>query len=1051
MGRLIVAASLRFRLLVVLGAVAVMALGFFRLPKAPADVLPEFAPPYVEVQTEALGLSATEVEQLITAPMEADLLSQVAFLDKIQSESVPGLSSIQLYFERGTDELEARQLVQERLTEATALPRVSKAPVMMQPLSSTNRVMVVGLSAQDLSLIEMSVLARWNIRPKLMGVPGVANVAIFGQREQQLQVRVDPDRLAERGVVLDQVVRTAANALWVSPLSFVEASTPGTGGFIETPNQRIGIQHVLPITAPRHLEQVVVEGTGGRTLRLGDVTTVRQDHQPLIGDALVADEPSLMLVVEKFPGTDTVDVTADVEAALDELRPGLPGMTIDTTIFRPASFIESAVGNMAIAALVALLLVTAWVAVVQRSWRAGLVCLIALPLSMVGAGLVLYAAGATINALVIAGLLLALVVVIDDAVQDSHALVTTKSPHRPIGRTDQAVVDAVLATRGSLVYGTLILSVASVPVLLVGGLTSEFLRPMVWAYLAAVAVSLVIALTITPVLSRALLPKSPASSGDAQHVPPGRTVSALGRLASSWQSAYAVTAALVIVGAVAWPFLGNRTALPAFTDRALMVAWEGPPGTSLPEMNRITSAVTSELRNVPGVHNVGAHVGRAITGDQVTNVNSGEIWLSLEAEADYDPTVQAVEQVLAGYPGIDQELLTYPEDRVREVEDDEASPFVVRVYGDEWDVLHNKATEIQALLADSDQVANPRVDRPVLQPTVEVEVELAAAERVGVKPGDVRRAAATMLSGIEVGNLFEQQKVFEVIVVGATDTRQSLVDVENLMINTPTGRQVRLDDVADVRVEPSPELIEHDSVSRRIDVEADLSGGSTGAVVDDIEQSLEQVEFPLGYHAEVLTLGPSDETDGRFLMYVGAALLSILLLLQAAFGSWRLAAIFLLLLAASTVGVLLTTAALGGELATTTLLAYLAVIGIAARTDVALVREFQRRERQEAHADRAGLVAKATSERVGPIVTSASAIVLSMLPFSVLGSATGLEVVHPLALAIAGGVLTSAIVSLVVLPAIYLRHAPPPGQSLLDPDEFATLPSRPIANSGGTA
>jgi Cu/Ag efflux pump CusA len=272
MMRWIVGSSLRFRLLVVPVAAAVLVIGVAQLRGMPVDVLPEFTPPTVDIQTEALGLSAAEVEQLVTVPLEQDLLNGIAWLDQIHSESLPGLSRIELVFEPGTDILKARQLVQERLIQAPGgIPNVSKAPVVLQPLSSTSRVMMIGLSSRDLSLIDLSVLARWKIRPRLMGVPGVAGVAIWGQRERQLQVQVDPGKLRRHGVSLNQVLQTTGNALWVSPLSFVEASTPGTGGFIDSANQRLGVQHVSPIITAKDLAQVTVEDTGGRVLRLAEV------------------------------------------------------------------------------------------------------------------------------------------------------------------------------------------------------------------------------------------------------------------------------------------------------------------------------------------------------------------------------------------------------------------------------------------------------------------------------------------------------------------------------------------------------------------------------------------------------------------------------------------------------------------------------------------------------------------------------------------------------------------------------------------------------------
>jgi len=283
-------------------AAALLVVGIIQLPSMPVDVLPEFTPPYVEVQTEALGLSAEEVEQLITLGMEQDLLNGVPWLKTIQSKSAPGLSSIMMTFDPGTDLVRARQMVTERMAQAFALPHVSKPPTMLQPLSSTGRVMMIGLSSKDVSLIQMGVLARWTIAPRLMGVPGVANVAIWGQRDRQLQVQVDPKRLQDQHVSLLQVLETTANSLWVSSLSFVEASTPGTGGFIDTAQQRLGIRHISPIITAEGLAQVPVEDS---TLRLGDVANVVEDHQPLIGDAITNDGPSILLVVEKFPGANT--------------------------------------------------------------------------------------------------------------------------------------------------------------------------------------------------------------------------------------------------------------------------------------------------------------------------------------------------------------------------------------------------------------------------------------------------------------------------------------------------------------------------------------------------------------------------------------------------------------------------------------------------------------------------------------------------------------------------------------------------------------------------
>ncbi len=407
---------IRLRLLILAAALGVLAVGIVQLRSTAVDVLPEFTPPYAEIQTEALGLSAEEVEQLITVPLEADLLNGVQGVEVIRSESVPGLSSIVLVFERGSDVYQARQLVEERLTQAHALPNVSKPPTLLQPLSSSNRVLMIGLSSTELTPIEQSVIARWTVRPRLMGVPGVANISVWGMRDQQLQVQVDPERLRDRKVTLSQVINTAGNAQVVSPLTFLEASTPGTGGFIETPQQRLQVRHLLEkIADPAELARVPVEGTDGRQ-QLGDVADIKVDHQPLIGDAVVGGGPGLILVVEKFPGVSTPEVTADVEQALETLRPGLTGITTDTTLFRPADYVQEALDNAGLAILLGGVLLLAGLLAVRFHWRAVLVTVVTVPVALATAGVVLQLLGQGLNALVFAGIAAAVAIVVDEAV-----------------------------------------------------------------------------------------------------------------------------------------------------------------------------------------------------------------------------------------------------------------------------------------------------------------------------------------------------------------------------------------------------------------------------------------------------------------------------------------------------------------------------------------------------------------------------------------------------------------------------------------------------------
>src|SRR5215470_18083110 len=496
----ILGSSLRFGRLVIAVAIGLAVIGIAQLRSAPADVYPEFVPPSVEIQTEALGLSAAEVEQLITVPLEQDLLNGVPWLDRIHSTSRPGLSAIDLTFEPGTNLYAARQMVQERMTQAHALPNVGSPPIMIEPLASASRIAMIRLSSRQVSLINMSVLARWKIRPRLMGVRGVANVSIYGQRDRQLQVQVDPQRLRARHVSLAQVIETAGNALWVSPLTFVEASTPGTGGFFESSSQRLSVQHISPISTPRQLSDVPVEGAKAGKLRLSDVANVIEDHQPLIGDAVAGGAPSLLLVIEKFPGADTLQVTRDIEQAMADMAPGLKGITIDSREYRPATFVETALRNAGWVALIGLALLVLTLGLLV-SWRTAVIGAVVVPVTLVLAAYVLYLRGTTFTTITLLGLAAAVCVVIDDVVTDVDA-VRRRIARRPTAGGAEPV-DATIRAAFASVRGPLVLAIllATLPFLFLGTLATAFSRPLVVTFAVAVLASMVAAFTLTPTLA----------------------------------------------------------------------------------------------------------------------------------------------------------------------------------------------------------------------------------------------------------------------------------------------------------------------------------------------------------------------------------------------------------------------------------------------------------------------------------------------------------------------------------------------------------------------
>lgn len=1022
--RLIIGWGLKFRLVVVFIAAVLIAAGFFQLREMPVDVYPEFDPPLVEVQTEALGLSAAEMEALITVPTEADLLNGVAWLDKIESETVTGMSSILLVFEPGTDPIKARQMVSERLSQAYALPNVSQPPVMLQPLSATKRAMMVGLSSKKLSLIEMSVLARWNIKPRLLGVPGVANVAIWGQRERQLQVQVDPAKLHAQNVSLEQIIETAGEALWVSPLSYLESSTPGNAGWIDTPNQRVSIRHLLPITSAEDLGKVTIAGTSPPLL-LSQVTKVVEDHQPLIGDALLNEGPGLLLVIEKFPGANTLEVTRGVEEALDAMRPGLSGIEIDTNVFRPANYIDSAIGNLSSAALIGSILVILLFAAFFFSWRTTLIGFITIPLSLIAAGFILHLNHVPMNMMVLAGLVMALGVVIDDAVTGVENITRRLRQQRQSGIDKPAmsiVLEAAAETRSASLIALLIILLAVLPIFFIDGMAGLFFHPLALAYTLALLASLAVAIIVTPALSLTLL----ANESFARNEPPLQQWllksynAILSRLIRIPKLAYLAAGIAGVAGLLSLPFL-DRILLPSFKETDLRIEWENAAGTSHTEMSRIVTRAAEELRSIPGVRNVGSHLGRAITGDEIVGMNSGELWVSLDPAANYEATLADIQEVIDSYPGVDREIQTYQPKRLRDALEEADQGIVVRIYGYEIDVLREKAKEVSQAVAGINGVAGARVDIEPDEPQVEIEVNLAAAERHQIKPGDVRRQATTLLSGLQVGTLFEEQKVFEVVVWGEPELRSSLTDVHKLLIRTPGGL-VHLDELADVRIVPAPIIIQRDAVSRYIDVGIDISGRAIGAIAADIEAGLRKIDFPLEYHA-VLLGDYAEKQDAQLRMYslIAAIAIGIFLLLQAAFRNWGLAFLVLALyMPVALAGCVLAALLSGGVLSFGSLFGFLTVLSIAVRNVLAMTGHFQHLELHEGETFAPALVLRGARERVVPVVMTALATAGAFLPAALFGSIAGLELVQPMAIIVLGGLVTSTLLVLFVLPALYL-------------------------------
>lgn len=1013
----IVSWALNMRVLIVAAALGLLFVGINATKNAPLDVFPEFAPPLVEVQTEAPGLSTEEVDSLVTVPLE-NSLNGLPFLKTIRSKSVLGLSSVVMIFHSGTDILKARQLVQERLNLAqNRLPAVVKPPVLMAPHSSLSRVLKVGLTSGTLDQMQLSELAVWTMRPRLMSVPGVANVAIWGQRDRQFQVLVDPQRLRAAGVTLDAIAKAAGDASVIS-----------AGGFIDTPNLRLPVNQLSLITTPYDLARTVIEFRNGSPIRLGDVAEVRIGNPPLIGDAVINDGDGILLIVEKQPWGNTLDVTTGVEKVLEDMKPALPGVVIDSTIFRPATFIQLSIDHLIEALWLGCLFVVVVLALFLGDWRTTIISITAIPVSLAIALLLLRWRGETINTMILAGLIIALGEVVDDAIIDVENILRRMRQNAlladPIPKLKVAL-DASLEVRSAVVYASVIIVLVFVPVFFLPGLAGTFFKPLALSYILAITASLAVALTLTPALSLMLLKVKPGTHRDALL---SRGLKALYRgilprfARRPWLAVLVLIAAFTAAGWV-WHTQLKEEFLPNFKERDFLMHWLEKPNTSVEASKRITIAAAHDLMQVPGVRNQGSHIGRAEVADEVVGPDFTELWISLDPGAPYDETIKKVQSVVDGYPGLTRDLLTFLRERIKEVLTGASASVVVRIFGPELDQLRAHAALVGEALKDVPGVSALKVEPQVLVPQITIKLRPENAALHSLTAGRVRQAVTTLISGRKVGEVYQEQRVHDVTVWSVPSVRADYTRLRELLIETPAGGHVRLADVADLAIVPTPNAIKREGASRRIDVTCNVATGQAlGDVVREIERRLGKVTFVRGYHPEILgEWAERQSAQSRLLWLSLASLAGILALLLADFQSLRLTLLIALTLPFALIGGVMATWLGGGVLSLGSLVGFVTVLGIAARNGILLVSHYRHLQIEEAQPFGLDLILRGSEERLIPILMTAATAALALLPLVLKGDVPGSEIERPMALVILGGLATSTVLNLFLLPALYAR------------------------------
>jgi CzcA family heavy metal efflux pump len=1042
----LIRASLQFRVIVLMIALGLIVVGVRTMDSIPLDVFPEFAPPLVEIQTEAPGISTEDVESLISVPIE-NAVNGIPFVKAVRSKSVLGLSSVRLIFANGTDLLMARQLVQERITLVAAqLPLVARPPVILPPLSSLSRCMKIGLWSDTKDQMDLTVLTKWTIRPRLMSVSGVANVAVWGEKDPQLQVIADPDRLRANGVTLDALMQAVRDATAV-----------GAGGFVDTPNQRLALRHVPAVYTPDQLGEMVlafrgnssssasppssnagavattnslrpgtVASSGGSPIRIRDVADVVVDYAPPIGNAIINNQPGLLLIIEKQPWANTLDVTRGVEKAMEELKPAMGEVQFDTTIFRPATFIERSLANLSHSMLLGCVLVIVVLLVFLYDWRCALISAMAIPLSLIAAIMVLYLRGGTVNTMVLAGLVIALGEVVDDAIIDVENIMrrlrlnaVAENPQSAF----QVVLDASMEVRSAVVYATIIVALAFLPVFFLEGLSGSFFRPLAASYILAILASLAVALTVTPAMSLMLLPATARMrhrDGPLVRVLKKWYRAFLQRLLNFRLITLSGFAAVFAAIACTIPWLGEEL-MPNFRETDFLMHWVEKPGIGIDAMDRITTRASKELMAVPGVRNFGSHIGRATVADEVVGPNFTELWISIDDSQDYDETVAKVQSVVDGYPGLYRDLLTYLKERIKEVLTGTSAAIVVRIYGPDMDRLRSIAAEVSSQIKPIEGVTTLKIEPQVLVPQLSIEMRPEAASQFGLTPAMLMRNVSTLVNGTQVGEIYRDQGIFGVFVRGKDQAHRDPTAVQHLMIDTPSGAQVPLSSVASVTIIPAPNEIKREGASRRLDVTCNVAGRDLGAVAKEIEAAVQKnVTFGTGYHPEFLgEYAEARASRQRLLLLSIAAILMITVILYVDFQSWKLVLLMLGMLPLAILGGVLGVFASGGVLSLGSLVGFVTVIGISARNAIMLISHYHHLNEVENVPFGRELILRGAEERLAPILMTALTAALALAPLVYTGNLPGQEIEYPMAIVILCGLAAATIVNLFILPLLF--------------------------------
>ena len=1023
--RSIVQLCLQRRGVVIALACVVLAYGLQVTRGAKLDVFPDFVQPQVEVQTEAPGLTAEQVELLVTNPIES-AIGGLGRLHALRSESIQGLSVVTVVFEEGTDVYRDRQLLAERIATAEAqLPTGVRPPALSPLTSSTMDLLKIGLLSDSLSPQALRTFADRTLRPRLLAVPGVAQVSVFGGEVRQLQIQVQPERLLAHGLALADVLAAA------------RAATGVVGaGYIDTSNQRIVLELEGEADDPEVLARVVVAQRGGVAVRLGDVARVAAGAAPRFGDALIQGRPGVLLTLLSQYGSNTLEVTQAVEQALAGMQPlfAQQGIAIYPGLHRPASFIEASLRNLRRSLLLGGLLVAFVLLAFLGRARTALISLAAIPLSLLAATVALARMGYTLNTMTLGGLAIAVGEVVDDAIVDVENIVRRLRENAERGRprsSFRVVLEASLEVRRAVVFASLVVVTVFLPVLTLTGLQGSFFAPLALAYMLAILASLGVALTVTPALVLAIFARGidDATEPRLQRAIKRRYADLLQRVARRPREVGIAVAALCAAALLAVPFFGGEF-LPDFREGHYVLQVSALPGTGLDEMRRIGASVSQALLALPAVASVEQQIGRAERGEDTWGPHRAEFHVELHPldAAGQRRAGEQIRNVLAGFPGLQSEVLTFLGDRIRETISGEAAPVVVNLFGEDLDLLDAKAREVAEVLASVPGAEDVVVKSPPGAPRTSIRLRPDRLSELGFRPVDVMEAVQTAYQGSVVGQTHRGTQTTDVVVILEDAARRDPEAVGSLLLRNADGLRAPLRELAEIRDESDRYRILHEGARRRQTVTCNPSRDVVSFVADAQRAVAARVALPAGAYA-VFGGEAQAQSEARRELFGHAAIAGagVLLLLAVGIGSFVNLGLLLANLPFALVGGVLALLVSGwfdpelGRLSIGTLVGFVTLFGITTRNSLMMVSHFDHLVREEGMAWGTEAALRGATERVVPILMTASVTALGLLPLALGTGQAGREIEGPMATVILGGLVTSTALNLLVLPTLALR------------------------------